>query len=90
MASKLSSGAVTLKCQGVDLKKSNNWGLTTVRTSLSLHLNTKLDSGIFSRGRVVSCRSYGSQSTETKECVKTSEDRVDSRFAVASVSFFLL
>ncbi|KAF3332656.1 hypothetical protein FCM35_KLT02233 [Carex littledalei] len=69
MASKLLSGAVALKCQGVDLKKSNNWGLTSVKISLSLHSNAKLNS----------CRSYGSQSTETKECVKTSVDCMDSR-----------
>ncbi|XP_078176930.1 senescence-associated family protein isoform X2 [Carex rostrata] len=69
MASKLSSGPVALKCQGVDLKKSNNWGLTSVKISLSLHSNAKLNS----------CRSYGSQSTETKECVKTSVDCMDSR-----------
>lgn len=80
MASKLSSGAVALKCQGVDLKKSNNWGLTSVKISLSLHSNAKLNS----------CRSYGSQSTETKECAKTSVDCMDSRCVQCSCFIFFI
>jgi hypothetical protein len=90
MAGKISSGAVALKCQGVDLKNLNSWSLTTVKIYPSLHGNAKLNSYIFSRGRVVSCHSYGSQNTKTKEHVKTFEDCTDSRFAVPSISFSFL
>ncbi|KAJ3686071.1 hypothetical protein LUZ61_015235 [Rhynchospora tenuis] len=77
MATKISSGAVALKCEGADLK--NNKVLTTMKIYLSLHPNAKSNSSIFARGRVVSCRSYRSQSTDTKERVRTSEDCIDSR-----------